>query len=257
MHIEGNNNSPYTMVFAHGFGCDQTAWDGVKSLFTNNYKLVLFDNAGAGKAHQMAHFFVKYQSLEGYVLDFLKIAETLDLKDIIFVGHSVSAMVGLLASLHAPNLFSKLVLIGASPRYLNDDGYFGGFSQKALNSLYMQMTNGYLQWASGFSKITMANDDNPDLASSFSKSLSALRPDIALQVAKSIFESDFRDILPQINHEVLLVRSETDIVVPESVSIYLNEQIKNSSLVTVNAEGHFPHMSAPLEIAKVIQEFIS
>ncbi|MBS7566690.1 alpha/beta hydrolase [Mucilaginibacter sp. Bleaf8] len=256
VHVEGNIERPETIVFAHGFGSDQTAWRGVKPAFESSYRLVLFDNAGAGQAAPLSYSPAKYRSLQGYALDLLEIANTLNLRNAIFVGHSVSAMIGLLSSISAHDVFSKLILIGASPRYLNDAGYCGGFSKQDLESLYTQMTDGYLQWASGFSKLAMANHHNPDLAASFSKSLSALRPDTALQVAKSIFESDFRSILPQVNREVLLIRSQTDTVVPEEVSIYLNQHIRNSRLVTVDAEGHFPHMSAPQEIIKAIREFI-
>ena len=255
VNITGNLNSPDTIIFAHGFGSDQTAWREIAIAFEKRYRLILFDHVGAGEAEESAFSSSKYSSIEAYAFDFIEICTTLDLQSTLFVGHSVGAMVGLLASISVPNLFSKLVLIGASPRYLNDKDYIGGFTQEALDGLYSAMRTDYLGWASGFSQAAMLNRDQPELATAFEKSLRALRPDIALTVARSIFQSDFRNILHQATTEILLIHSRNDIAVPENVANYLNKHIPGSRLANIRAEGHFPHMSAPGEVISLIQQF--
>lgn len=255
--LQGNLNSTETIVFAHGFGSDQTAWRDIIPAFEKRYRLILFDHVGAGNAEESAYTSSKYSSIDAYAFDLIEICCTLKLQNIVFVGHSVGAMIGLLSSISVPSLFSKLVLIGASPRYLNDKDYIGGFTQDALNSLYAAMRTDYLEWASGFSQAAMLNKQQPELASAFEGSLRALRPDIALTVARSIFQSDFRNILHQVTKHVLLIQSQNDIAVPEEVAIYLHKNISESRLANISAEGHFPHMSAPEEIVRLIEQFIN
>jgi sigma-B regulation protein RsbQ len=196
--------------------------------------------------------------LNGYVTDLLDIFAYLDLKEVIYVGHSVSGMIGLLASLRNPEYFSKLVLLGANARYLNDDasGYVGGFNQEALDGLYAAMSSNYYAWASGFSSLAMNNPDRPQLATTFAATLSAIRPDIALAVAKVIFESDYREELPKVTKPVLIVQSSEDIAVPAAAAEYLHAHIAGSTLVNINSKGHFPQMSAPGEVVTVMQQFI-
>jgi sigma-B regulation protein RsbQ len=254
--VQGNLNSEQTIIFAHGFGTDQTAWDKVKTAFANNYKIILYDNIGAGKSDIEAYDPAKYQSLEAYAQDLVDIVEALQLKDAIFVGHSVSSMVGSLASLVMPGAFSKMILIGASPRYLNDNGYQGGFTQATLDDLYTAMQSNYYEWAGGFSKLAMGNEHNPALANNFAQSLLSLRPDIALAVARSIFQSDFRHILAFIKRDVLLIQSASDVAVPNEVALYLKQNITGSTLITVDSDGHFPHISAPQAIINAIDNFV-
>jgi sigma-B regulation protein RsbQ len=256
VNVEGDTTSPHTVIFSHGFGSNQSAWNLIKPAFKQGYKLVTFDHAGAGNT-DLNHFSpAKYQSLEAYASDLIEICDTLHLKDAIFVGHSAGAMIGLLASLSAPELFSKLVLIGASPRYLNDGDYIGGFTQEALNGLYAAMQTDYLEWASGFSRLAMRNEKRPELAAVFAKSLRSLRPDIALSVARSIFQSDYRHILPHVKKDILLIQSHNDIAVPKEAATYLHHHINGSKLNYIDADGHFPHISAPGEIISCIQEFV-
>lgn len=254
--VEGNLDSLDTIVFAHGFGSDQTAWKKICPGFEKHYRLVLFDHVGAGDADQNAYSPTKYASLEAYALDLIEICSSLHLQNTVFVGHSVGAMIGLIASISVPGLFSRMTLIGASPRYLNDDAYIGGFTQDALDGLYNAMRTDYLEWASGFSQAAMLNNHQPELATAFEESLRALRPDLAIQVARSIFQSDFRNILHQVQNDVLLIHSRNDIAVPETVASYLHQHIPESKLVNIDAEGHFPHMAAPEEIINLIQQFI-
>jgi len=256
--IYGNESATQTIVFGHGFGTDQTSYNQLVQFFGKDYRVILYDNVGGGKADAAAYSPARYSSLNGYVTDLLDICAYLELKDVIYVGHSVSGMIGLLASLRNPEYFGKLVFLGASARYLNDEatGYIGGFSQEALDGLYAAMSSNYYAWASGFSAVVMNNPDRPQLAATFANTLSAIRPDIALAVAKVIFESDHRADLPRVTKPVLIVQSNEDIAVPATAAEYLHAHIPGSTLVNINSKGHYPQMSAPGEVVTVMQQFI-
>jgi len=256
--IEGNLDAIQTIIFAHGFGTDQTAWADVKKAFSSDYRLVLYDNVGAGKADPNAYSPIKYNTLSTYADDLIDIAEDLKLKDVIVIAHSVSSMITLIAAIKRPDYFSKLILIGASPRYLNEEstGYIGGFTQEALDNMYATMTTNYYAWVSGFSALAMGNPEQPELGERFAATLGAIRPDIALSVAKVIFESDVRKELGKLEHEVLLIQTQEDVAVPPPVPLYLNEHIPNSKLTYVQATGHFPHISAPDEVIRAVQSFL-
>lgn len=251
-----NDAGSETMIFAHGFGTDQTAWNKVIPAFADKYRLVLYDNVGAGKSDPLAFSPNKYDTLYTYADDLIDICKSLEVEDAIMVGHSVSGMISLLAAVKYPGKFKKMVMIGASPRYLDDEGYVGGFTQEALDGLYAAMANNYYAWVSGFAPAAMANADNPQLAESFAASLSSIRPDIAQSVARVIFQSDHRDALSKLNVNTLLLQTKQDIAVPMDVALYLNKNIKNSKLETVNAEGHFPHISAPDEVIRAIKSYV-
>lgn len=254
--IDGNVDAPNTIVFAHGFGTDQHAWANVKDAFRDDYKLVLYDNVGAGNADPEAFSPNKYAVISAYGDDLVDILKSLDLKDVIVVAHSVSSMATLYAAIKAPELIAKVIFISASPRYLNDENYIGGFEQDALNQMYETMTTNYYAWVSGFSAAVMGNPDKPELGEAFAKTLGAIRPDIALSVARVIFQSDIRSELSKLQKETLLVQPSDDLAVPREVAQYLNKHIVNSKLVVVNASGHFPHISAPDEVIAAIKSFI-
>lgn len=251
-----NEKADQTIIFAHGFGTDQSAWKDVIPAFADKYRLVLYDNVGAGNADPAAFSPNKYDNLDSYAEDLLDICRELDINNAIIVAHSVSGMISLLAAVKEPQRFSKIIMVGASPRYLNDEGYHGGFSQDDLNGLFAAMANNYQAWVSGFAPAAMANADKPQLAQGFAASLSAIRPDIAQSVAKVIFQSDYRQSLPNLLIDTLLLQTERDIAVPMDVAEFLNKNIKNSKLIVVAAEGHFPHMSAPDEIINAIKNYI-
>jgi len=256
--IEGNTDAKQTLLFAHGFGTDQSAWHDVKQAFKDDYRLVLYDNVGGGKADPDAYSPIKYSTLNSYADDLLEIVTAFELNDAIVIAHSVSSMITLLASVKAPECFSKLVFVSASPRYLNDesDNYVGGFTQTALDSMYQAMTTNYYAWASGFSAAAMGNAHKPELGEHFASTLSEVRPDIALSVSKVIFESDVRKELGKLQKQILLLQTQRDIAVPAQVAEYLNQHINNSSLQYLEAEGHFPHISAPAEVIKALKTFI-
>jgi sigma-B regulation protein RsbQ len=254
--VHGNSASDRTMVFAHGFGTDQTAWEQVVESFKKDFRIVLYDNVGAGKSDPAAFSPNKYDNLDAYAADLINLCDALGVRDAIVVAHSVSAMVSSLAAIKRPELFSKLILVGASPRYLDDGEYHGGFDRPSLDGLFGAMDNNYFAWVSGFAPAAMRNADRPQLAEGFAASLSAIRPDIAQSVARVIFQSDYRHILSQIDKPTLLLQTKTDIAVPGAVAEYLQSHIRNSKLEVVNAEGHFPHISAAGEIIKAIEDFI-
>jgi sigma-B regulation protein RsbQ len=251
----GNLDGP-TIIFAHGFGTDQSAWSKVSEAFIQKYRIILFDNVGGGNSDPEAFSPNKYDSLYAYVGDLIDICEEYKVKAAIMVGHSVSGMISLLTAIKRPEFFSKLVLVGASPRYLNDVDYVGGFEQQDLDSLYDTMANNYFAWVSGFSAAAMANPDRPQLSENFANTLNAIRPDIAQSVARVIFQSDYRVELLKLDKETLLVQAKEDIAVPQDVAEYLNKHIAHSKLLVVEAYGHFPHMSAPNEIINAIEQFI-
>lgn len=251
-----NESFTQTIIFAHGFGTDQTAWAEIVPAFTANYRIILYDNVGSGNADPDAFSPNKYDSLNSYANDLIDLCKKLNVQNAIMVAHSVSGMISLLATIKHPSLFSKLILIGASPRYLNDEGYIGGFDQESLDNLFQAMSNNYFAWVSGFSVAAMANPDRPQLSESFARTLSAIRPDVAQSVARVIFQSDHRSILSMINTPTLLLQTKHDIAVPQEVAIYLHHNIANSELVIIDAEGHFPHISAAKEVAECIQNYI-
>ncbi|BAV08383.1 sigma-B regulation protein RsbQ [Filimonas lacunae] len=256
--VFGNDSATQTMLFGHGFGVDQTSFNQLVQFFGKDYRVILYDNVGGGNADPAAYSSERYSTLNGYVADLLDICNYLHLKDVIFVGHSVSGMVGMLSSIRNPEYFSKLVLLGASPRYLNEEatGYIGGFAQEDLEGLYQAMSNNYYAWASGFSALAMNNPDRPQLAEAFASTLSAIRPDIGLAVARAIFESDHRNDLGKTSKPTLIVQSSDDIAVPAYVANYLHQHIPGSSLANINSKGHFPHMSSPGEVISAMQQFL-
>lgn len=254
--VTGNKHASTTMIFAHGFGTDQTAWDEVSAAFEADYRIIRYDNVGGGNADPAAYSFYKYTSLHPYADDLLMICEAFDVKDAIIVAHSVSSMIAILAGLRQPACFSQLVLLGASPRYLDDDGYHGGFTQNSLDELYRSMSTNYHAWVSGFAQAVMANPERPSLSEDFATGLYRLRPDVAQAVVKVIFQSDNRQYMPEVQHRTLIMQTKEDVAVPMDVAHYLHKNIANSELAIVDATGHFPHISAPAEVISLIKGFI-
>lgn len=256
LRIDGNPDAEQTLVFAHGFGTDQTSWRFVIEHFKADYRLILYDNVGGGESDLRAFSPMKYYDLDAYATDLLDIAETLQLKGAVLIAHSVSSMIGILASIRNPFVFSRLILIGASPRYLNDTDYTGGFTREDLEVLYRSMRTNYFSWVNGFSAAAMRNYEQPELGQEIAGTLAAIQPDIALAVAAVIFESDCRAELEKLDNEVLIIQMKDDIAVPESVGRYLRDHISKSTLLEIDVEGHFPQLSAPEELTQAIRSFI-
>jgi sigma-B regulation protein RsbQ len=254
--MKGNLYAAQTIIFSNGFGTEQAIWEKVMEPFLADYRIILYDLAGSGKADMSTFSANKYVSLRVYADDLLDICERMYVKDAIFIGHSVSGMIGLLAAVKSPHYFEKMIFIGASPRYINIDDYVGGFTQEALNGFYQMMETNYFAWVSGFAPMAMGNANRPELAESFAKTLSAIRPDVAVSVARTIFQSDYRNSLKDLIHPTLLIHCDNDIAVPLAVASYMKQHIPNSELAVVDAEGHYPHLSAPNLVINAIQKFI-
>ena len=244
------------MLFAHGFGCDQQSWKFIVDAFTEEYRIVLFDYVGSGKSDISQYSSAKYGKLDGYAEDVLDVCAALELNDVIFVGHSVSAMIGLLAAIKQPEYFKKLVFIGPSPRYLNDEGYTGGFERSDLESLFEFMESNYLGWSSAMAPAIMGNADRPELGEFLTNSFCATDPAIAREFARVTFFSDNRADLSKLTIESLTLQCEEDIIAPLAVGTYVKEQTPDNKMVVLKATGHCPHISEPALTIEAIKGFI-
>ena len=244
------------MLFAHGFGCDQNMWRYVVPRFADVYRIVLFDHVGAGGSDLSAYDPQRYASLQGYADDVLRICQELELRDVVFVGHSVSAMIGVLAAARSPETFSRLVLIGPSPRYIDDDGYVGGFSRQDIDDLLASLDSNYLGWSSAMAPVIMGRPDRPELGAELTESFCRTDPEIARRFAKVTFMSDNRDDLPTVNTPTLVLQCSDDVIAPDSVGAYVRDHMPSAEMVKLKATGHCPNLSAPDETADAIEEFL-
>lgn len=254
--LRGNAEAPRTLLFSHGFGIDQTSWHPLLPSFEKDFRIVLYDLVGCGKSDLKAFSPLKYATLHAFADDLTELCEALKLKDATVVAHSVSCMIAMLASYNRPESFSKAILLNGSPCYLNDQDYVGGFDQMALDNLFRAMETNYYGWVAGFAPLAMAYPDKPELGGEFARTLKDMRPDIALAIAKTIFQSDVRKELDRFEIPSLIIQSRKDIAVPESVAYYLHHQWKNSQIKMVDAEGHFPQVSRTDEVLRAIKPFV-
>ena len=245
------------MVFAHGFGCDQNMWRFVTPAFEDDYRVVLFDYVGSGKSDLSAYNEERYSNLNGYAQDILEICEVLKLRDTIFVGHSVSSMIGLLAAIKRPEYFSKLILIGPSPCYINEPGYTGGFQRKDIEELLDTMDKNYIGWANFLAPAIMKNPDRPELAGELTQSFCSTDPKIARQFAMATFFSDNRKDLLKLDKPSLIMQCSDDLIAPNSVGDYLHAHLRQSTLKVMKATGHCPHMSHPEETIEIMKEYLA
>jgi len=252
--VFGQGEQP--LIFAHGFGCDQNMWRFVTPAFENNFKIILFDYVGAGKSDRSAYNKERYASLNGYAQDVLEICAALNIRNSIFVGHSVSSMIGLLAALEQPNYFEKLIMVGPSPCYINDDGYFGGFDRKDIEGLLETMDKNYIGWSNFLAPNIMGNKDRPELGAELTESFCSTDPVIARQFAEATFFSDNRQDLMKLRTPSLILQCSDDIIAPLEVGDYLAKNLDNSTLRVMKATGHCPHMSAPAETIDLIEEYL-
>jgi sigma-B regulation protein RsbQ len=250
----GNGDTP--MIFAHGYGCDQNMWRLIVPAFVDTHRVVLFDHVGAGRSDLSAYDRTKYSSLGGYTQDLLEICDELDVRRGVFVGHSVSAMIGLLATIQEPERFDRLVLVGPSPCYINDADYSGGFSREDIDELLELQDSNYLGWAASLAPIIMNNPDRPELAEDLRNSFCRTDPDIAKQFAAVTFLSDNRADLPRVRVRSLVLQSQVDSIAPMAVGEYVHRHLPNSDMVVLDATGHCPHLSAPEETIAAIKGFL-
>jgi len=244
------------MVFAHGFGCDQEMWRLVAPDFEVDHRVILFDHVGSGRSDLTAYRPEKYGSLHGYAADVVEICRELELDDVVFVGHSVSAMMGVLAAARAPELFGALVMVGPNPRYVDDGDYTGGFSREDVAALLESLDSNHLGWSAAMAPVIMGNPDRPELTAELTNSFCRTDPDIARQFARVTFLSDNRADLPGVRVPTLVLQCSADAIAPEAVGRYVHEQVADSVLTRLAATGHCPHLSAPEETTAAIRAFL-
>ncbi|MEP6767318.1 MAG: alpha/beta hydrolase [Acidobacteriota bacterium] len=255
VQVSGRGTRP--MLFAHGFGCDQNMWRFVTPAFEDDYRIVLFDYVGAGKSDVRAYSAERYGTLDGYAQDVLDVCEALDLRDAVYVGHSVSCMTGVLAAIREPERFERLILIGPSPRYVNEPGYTGGFERADLEGLFEVMDKNYLGWASFLAPVVMKNADRPELARELEQSFCSTDPNIARRFAEVTFFADNRADLPKLKTPAFIIQCADDAIAPDAVGDYVQRHLPGSVLHRMAATGHCPHMSHPEETIAVMKEFLS
>lgn len=246
-----------TLVFAHGFGCDQHMWRFVAPEFEATHRVVLFDHVGTGRSDTSAWDAQRYSSLDAYAEDVLDICHELGLADVIFVGHSVSAMIGILAELREPDLFARLVLVGPSPRYVDDPPYVGGFSDEDVAGLLESLSDNYLGWSSAMAPHIMGNPDRPALGEELTESFCRSDPEIARVFARDTFLSDNRADLARVSTPTLILQCSEDIIAPVAVGEFVRDQVPGSSYRLLRATGHCPNLSAPAETTEAIREFLA
>jgi sigma-B regulation protein RsbQ len=256
VNIIGKGKQP--MMFAHGFGCDQNMWRFITPAFENDYQLILFDYVGAGKSDINAYHPEKYANLYGYAQDVLDICEALHLQDLVFIGHSVSSMIGLLAAIKRPEIFKNIILVGPSPKYINEgSGYIGGFEKKDIEELLETMDKNYIGWANFLAPAIMKNDEHPELSAELIESFCSTDPKIARQFAEVTFFSDNREDLSKIRIPVLIMQCSDDLIAPTVVGEFVHRQIPGSQFQMMKATGHCPHMSAPEETIQIIKKYLA
>jgi sigma-B regulation protein RsbQ len=252
--VGGRGTQP--IIFSHGYGCDQNMWRFVTPAFEDDYKVVLFDHVGHGQSDSSAFDRTKYGTLRGYAADLLEICRELDLKDAIFVGHSVSAMIGVLAAIEEPARFDSLVLVGPSPRYINDEGYVGGFKQEDIEGLLEFLDSNHLGWSSTMAPVIMGNPERPELGEELANSFCRTDPEIAKHFARTTFTSDNRADLSKLKTRALVLQCAQDVIAPEEVGRYVHANLPGSEIVFMKATGHCPNLSAPEETIEAIKAYL-
>lgn len=245
------------MMFAHGFGCDQNMWRYVWPEFADDYRIVLFDHVGAGGSDLSAYDRQKYGSLAGYASDVLEICRELELWRVVFVGHSVSAMIGVLAAIREPDRFDRLVLVGPSPRYIDEEGYVGGFTRADIESLLESLDSNYLGWSAAMAPVIMGNADRPELGEELTNSFCRTDPAVARHFARVTFLSDNRADLEKVTTPALILQCADDVIAPDAVGEYVHRHLRGSTLTPMRATGHCPNLSAPEETVSAIKAYLA
>ena len=245
------------MLLAHGFGCDQNMWRHVWPAFADDYRIVLFDHMGAGHSDTTAFDPERYASLEGYAKDVLEICEELDLREVVFVGHSVAAMIGVLAAAERPDRFARLLLVAPAPLDLDDEGYAGGFTREDIDDLLGSLESNFLGWSSAMAPVIMGNDDRPELGEELTNSFCRSDPEIAAHFARTTFLSDNRADLDRVPVPSLVLQCSQDAIAPPSVGAYVADRLPSAQLTVLDATGHCPNLSAPAETIAAMKAFLA
>lgn len=254
VHVSGRGTQP--MVFAHGFGCDQNMWRFVTPAFERDYRLVLFDYVGSGRSDLAAYDPKRYGDLEGYAQDVIDVIEAVDLRDVIFVGHSVSSMIGVLAAKRIPDRFARIIMVGPSPRYINAPGYVGGFERADIEGLLDMMDKNFIGWANLLAPMIMKNPEHPEYTRELEESFCSTDPRIARRFAEATFFADNREDLRNFTIPSLIMQCSDDVIAPLAVGEYVHKQIAGSTMRLMAATGHCPHVSHPDETIQVIKDYL-
>ena len=246
-----------TIIFAHGFGCDQNVWRHFVTAYQKQYQLVLFDFVGAGQSDLSAYNTERYQSMDGYVADLLDVLEALALKQVIFIGHSVSCMIGAKAAIAQPAYFTDLIFVSPSPCYINDGDYMGGMEKDDLEALFNMMDSNYLGWSGAMAPLIMGNAERPELGSELTANFCSTDPDIAREFARVTFYTDCRTDLQALTVPSLTLQCAQDILAPVTVGEYIKQHAPGNTLVLLEATGHCPHLSAPAKTIEAIDGYLT
>jgi sigma-B regulation protein RsbQ len=246
-----------TMLLAHGYGCDQVMWRYLTPAFQDEFRIVLFDHVGAGRSDLSAYSRDKYGTLSGYADDVLEIIDIVSGAPVVYVGHSVSSMIGILAAIKRPDAFDRLILVGPSPCYINDGDYVGGFTRADIEGLLQTLDENHLGWSQAMAPVIMKNEDRPELSKELAESFCRTDPKIAKHFARVTFLSDNRADLQHLTVPSLVMQCSDDNIAPNSVGEYLHERLSGSTLVTLRATGHCPHLSAPDETVEQIRNYLA
>ena len=256
-HVTIAGDGPASMVFAHGFGCDQNMWRLMAPSYEERYRTIRYDLVGSGRSDLSAYDRNRYDTLQGHADDLVEVVREFADGPVVFVGHSVSAMIGLLAGIKAPDLFQSHVMLGPSPCYINDGDYVGGFSRADIDSLLETMEGNYLGWSSSMAPAIMGAPERPELAEELTNSFCRTDPEIAAHFARVTFLSDNRADLPKLQAPVLVLQSSDDIIAPCAVGEYMARVMPDATLRVIQNVGHCPHMSAPCESMDAMDEFLA
>jgi sigma-B regulation protein RsbQ len=256
-NVSVSGTGDQTLVFVHGFGCDQFMWRFVAPAFADRYRVVLLDLLGAGHSDLAAYSPDRYATLDAHAADLLAVLHALDIPQAVVIGHSVSAMIGVLAAVQEPARVSKLVLVAPSPRFLNDEGYTGGFERADIEELLEAMDNNYLGWASAITPVIMGHPERPELTVELNNSFCRTDPTIARHFARVTFLSDHRADLPLVRTPTLILQCASDALAPQVVGTYIQQHLPGSQLVVIDTTGHCPHLSAPQSTAAAIEQFLN
>jgi sigma-B regulation protein RsbQ len=254
VHIAGAG--PATVIFTHGFGCDQTMWRSLAHVFASRYRTITYDLVGSGESDRSAYDRSKYASLHGYAQDLIEIADLYGPGPLILVGHSVGAMIGLLATIDAPGKFAGQVMVGPTPCFINDDDYVGGFNHEELDELIALMDSNIVDWSNYLAPAIMGAPDRPELGRELARSFRRNDPSITRQFARATFYADHRADLPKSRVPALVLQSSNDLIVPREVGDYMLRHLPNATLETVDNVGHCPHVSAPSTVGQAVAAFI-
>jgi sigma-B regulation protein RsbQ len=255
-HVTTLGQGPATLVLAHGFGCDQTMWRYLKPSFENRFKLVLFDLVGSGKSDLRAYDRDKYGTLHGYAADLIEIADVFAEGPTVLVGHSVSAMIGMLATIAAPNRFAGQIMVSPSPCFVNDGDYIGGLTAADIEGLLDTLESNYLGWSSTMAPTIMGAPEQPELSEELTNSFCRTDPDIAKHFARVTFLADHRADLPHSHAPALILQCTDDVIAPVSVGEYMVRSMPSATMRLIENAGHCPHMSAPSQSADAMDAFL-